>query len=160
MSKLKILFYILIPALFFTTLQGSFAYSKKTTKELGPEEVRSTMVLKKYMSQFGTLVAGMEIMKIKEKKIDWPAIQITLAEMQKTLTEMRAADKAGNYREFTDILQRNLDMVKVYGQKKDPKVYDSFDQLTETCFKCHAAHRPSDFPLPSKEAPTTGRGGY
>jgi hypothetical protein len=134
------------------------AYSKKTDKEPGPEEVRSTMFLKQYMAEFGTLVAGMEILRFKEKKPDWAAIEITIQQMDQTIQKLKAADQAGNYKEFTDILDQNLQDVKKYGKAKDKRVFDSFDKLTDGCFKCHAAHRPSDFPLPPKQSPKISQG--
>jgi len=133
--------------------QSIHAYSKKDSSSPTQAGVRSTMMLKKYMGQFGTLVAGMEIMRIKEKKADWEAIQITLNEMTQTLDAMKKADKDGNYKEFTEALEKNLNEVKVYGKKKDIKVYEAFDDLTNTCFKCHAAHRPTDFLIPKKDTP-------
>lgn len=129
------------------------AYSKKTDKEPSPQEVRSTMYLKEYMSDFGTLAAGMEILRFKEKNPDWAAIEITIKEMDQTLQKMKAADQMGNYKEFTDILDQNLQDVKKFGKAKDKKVFNAFDKLTDGCFKCHAAHRPSDFPLPPKQSP-------
>jgi hypothetical protein len=135
-----------------------WAYSKKPPSEQSPQEVRSTMVLKEYMSHFGSLVAGMEIMKLKEKKPDWEAIQITIDEMDKTLKEMQAADAAGNYKEFTDVLEKNLTEVRSYGMKRNKKVYESFDKLTQTCFQCHAAHRPSDFLIPKQKDPRISGG--
>ncbi len=132
------------------------AYSTGTVDPDNTEQVRATMALKKYMGSFGTLVAGMEIMRAKEKKPDWEAIAITLQEMDKTLIEMQKADRSGNYKAFTSLLEANLAEVKKYGAKKDPKVYDAFDKLTDTCFKCHAAHRPSDFLIPKEKSPRMG----
>jgi hypothetical protein len=110
------------------------------------------------MADFGTLVAGMEILRFKEKKPDWAAIDTTLKEMEQTLQKMRTADQTGNYKEFTDLLDQNLQEVKSYGLKRDKKVFDAFDKLTNSCFKCHAAHRPSDFPLPPQQNPKLSQG--
>jgi hypothetical protein len=129
-----------------------YGYSKKPVTD-DPEAARSTLILKKYMSDFGTLVAGMEIMKYKDQKPDWEAIDITIQEMNRTLEAMKQADQAGNYREFTDILEKNLAEVKSYGKKRDKKVFDAFDKVTDACFKCHAAHRPSDFLVPKEKEP-------
>ena len=149
-----ILFSFLTISLLGTFPSEGGAYSKKLSKDPSPEEVRSTMALKKYMGEFGTLVAGMEIMRIKEsKKPDWEAIQITIEDMAATLKKMQAADKAGNYQAFTATLEENLKEVQAFGKKKDKRVFDSFDKLTQTCFKCHAAHRPSDFPIQKKKPP-------
>lgn len=137
---------------------SSGAYSTGSVDPNNPEQVRSTMALKQYMGHFGTLVAGMEIMRAKEKKPDWDAIAITLKEMEKTLSEMQKADQAGNYKEFTSVLESNLAEVKKYGAKKDPKIYDAFDKLTNTCFNCHAAHRPSDFLIPKEKTPRMSDG--
>jgi CRISPR/Cas system CSM-associated protein Csm2 small subunit len=130
-----------------------FGYSKSGTTDSTPEQVRSTMHLKKYMSDFGILVAGMEIMRFKEKKPDWEAISLTLGQMEETLNKMREADKDGSYKGFTDILDQNLKEVQSYGEKRDKKIYDSFDKLTNTCFKCHAQHRPSDYLVPKEKQP-------
>ncbi|MDX1386122.1 MAG: hypothetical protein R3257_00935 [bacterium] len=129
------------------------AYSTSTVNSQDAGQARSTILLKKYMQQFGSLVAGMEILRSKEKTPDWEAIGLTLGQMEKTLKEMQAADQAQQYKQFTDVLEANLKEVKAYGQKKDKKVFDSFQNLTETCFKCHAQHRPSDFLIPKNKQP-------
>lgn len=133
--------------------QWSVAYPQGKVDPDNPQQVRSTMALKKYMGHFGTLVAGMEIMRAKEDKPDWEAISLTLKDMDQTLKQMQAADKAGNYTAFTNLLEKNLKQVQKYGKAKDPKVYEAFDQLTDTCFKCHAAHRPGDFLIPKESNP-------
>lgn len=134
-------------------LKLGWAYSTSTVNGQDEAQVRSTILLKKYMQQFGSLVAGMEILRSKEKTPDWEAIGLTLGQMEKTLKEMQAADKAKNYKQFTDVLEENLKEVKAYGLKKDKRVFDSFEKLTETCFKCHAQHRPSDFLIPKDKQP-------
>lgn len=106
--------------------------------------------LKKYMSKFGTLVAGLEILKLKEKKPDWASIDYTLSEMNKTLSEMQKADSSNAYKEYTDLLATSLADIKKLSEKRDKAIYDSFDKLSNTCFQCHAAHRPSDFLKPKK----------
>ena len=154
---------IFVSGIVFTFLAFSpltQAYSKKVSKEPTLNEVRSTLALKKYMGEFGTLVAGMEIMRSKEKKPDWEAIEITLTQMNKTLQELKQADKAGNYKEFTGDLEKNLNIVQAYGKSKDKRVYEAFDQLTATCFKCHAAHRPSDFLIPKQKEPRISQVGF
>lgn len=147
---------LIILALFMSLaipLKLGWAYSTSTVNGQDEAQVRSTILLKKYMQQFGSLVAGMEILRSKEKTPDWEAIGLTLGQMEKTLKEMQAADKAKNYKQFTDVLEENLKEVKAYGLKKDKRVFDSFEKLTETCFKCHAQHRPSDFLIPKDKQP-------
>ncbi len=112
---------------------------------------RSTAELKKYMSNFGSMMAGLEIIRLKEKKPDWEVINLTLEEMSKTLKEMQQADSENAYKEYTDALAAGLVDLKEKGARKDKKFYDSLDKLSDSCFKCHAAHRPSDFPIPNKE---------
>ena len=88
------------------------AYSQKPLSNPTEAQVRSTMMLKKYMSHFGSLVAGMEILRYKEKTTDWEAIKITLEDMRDTLKKMQEADPEGRYREFTDVLSNNLKEVE------------------------------------------------
>lgn len=126
------------------------AYSQKPLSNPTEAQVRSTMMLKKYMSHFGSLVAGMEILRYKEKTTDWEAIKITLEDMRDTLKKMQEADPEGRYREFTDVLSNNLKEVETWTQKKKrDQSYEAFDKLTGTCFACHAVHRPSDFLIPN-----------
>lgn len=106
--------------------------------------------LKPYMSKFGTLVAGLEILKLKEKKPDWESIDQTLTEMNKIVSEMQKADTLNAYKEYTDLLSSSLADIQKMSQKRDKHIYDAFDKLTNTCFQCHAAHRPSDFLNPKK----------
>lgn len=144
---------LVVSALAVIPTLSLWAHSQKSSQEKNPPEVRSTMMLKEYMAHFGSLVAGMEIMKLKEKNPDWDAIRITIQQMGQTLKQLQAADKEGNYKEFTDVLEKNLSEVKNYGDKKDKRVFDSFEKLTNTCFQCHAAHRPSDFLIPKPKEP-------
>jgi len=65
-KQTKLVTLITILALTLTPL-ALMSYSKKMQKNLDPEGVCSTTKLKKYMSSFGTLLAGMEFMKYKEK---------------------------------------------------------------------------------------------
>ena len=146
----KFLFSILISLSIAPLL---YAYPKSPKTDLTPEQTRSTTYLKKYMADFGSLVAGMEILHIKEKNPDWEAINLTLRDMEDTLYLMRQADKEGNYKEFTDVLYQNLREVQAYSEKKDKRVYDAFEKMTNTCFKCHAQHRPSDFLVPKEKGP-------
>ncbi len=110
----------------------------------------ATHPLKKYMAKFGTLVAGLEILKIKEKKPDWASIDYTLNEMNKILKEMQDVDTTNAYKEYTDLLANSLADIKKLSDKKDIHIYDAFDKLSNTCFQCHAAHRPADFLKPKK----------
>ncbi len=139
-------------SLTLSLLTASFihAYSQKPIENPSEAQVRSTMMLKKYMSHFGSLVAGMEILRYKEKNPDWEAIKITIEDMKKTLQQMKQLDPKGHYQEFTQVLHNNLKEVESWSQKKKKaETYEAFDKLTGTCFSCHAVHRPSDFLIPT-----------
>lgn len=109
---------------------------------------RSTAALKKYMANFGSMMAGLEILRVKEKKPDWEAINLTLKEMSDTLAEMQKADAENAYKEYTDVLASGLVDLKKKASERNKGFFDSVDQLTDTCFKCHAAHRPGDYLVP------------
>jgi hypothetical protein len=128
----------------FTPLASSYAGGDNPPDV----EIKTTRDLKQYMYKFGSMLAGIELLRAKEKKIDWEAIHITLVEMNKTLEAMQAADKSNAYKNFTDQLTAQLIELKRLSEKKSPQIYDSFDKLTNTCFQCHAAHRPADFLKP------------
>lgn len=130
---------------------GLVQAATKVPKKKPATDLSSTTYLKKYMSDFGSLVAGMEILEIKGKNPDWEAIRTTLRDMEDTLYRMRMADKEGNYKEFTDILYQNLREVQDYAQKKDKKIYQGFDKMTNTCFQCHTEHRPKDYLNPKRK---------
>jgi len=102
------------------------------------------------MANFGSMIAGLEIMKLKEKKPDWDAINITLQEMSSTLSEMQQADTTNAYKEYTDVLAAGLVDLKAQSKIRDKKIFEGIDKLSNTCFQCHAAHRPADFILPKK----------
>jgi len=111
----------------------------------------STAALKKFMGNFGAMMAGLEIMHVKEQVTDWEVVQLTLSDMSRNLEEMRKADTENAYREYTDVLKAGL--VKLQGQadSKNKDFWNSVDDLRDTCFKCHAAHRPGDYLMPSKK---------
>jgi len=106
--------------------------------------------LKQYMSKFGALVAGLEILKLKEKKPDWESIDHTIGELNQILSQMQKADTTNSYKEYTDLLATSLADINKMSQKRDKNIYNAFDKLTNTCFQCHAAHRPADFLNPNK----------
>src|SRR4030095_5909132 len=112
---------------------------------------QTLQVLKKSMQNFGALVAGLEIMRAKEPKPDWPVVNKTLQEMTPTLKTMQQADTAGAYKKFTDRLETSLNELTLLSRKKSPKFYESYEQMTQTCFQCHAMHRPVDFMKPQNK---------
>lgn len=113
-------------------------------------QTRSTANLKQYMSKFGSMLAGLEIIQLKEKKPDWPAIDISVKELSDTLSELQQADKDNAYKEYTDVLAAGLVELKEKAAKRDKKFFRSLDKISESCFKCHAAHRPGDYLIPEK----------
>ena len=144
----KKIFAILVLVLISSTsLKPSFAGGMGAGDKLPAESTRS---LKKYMANFGSMIAGLEIMKLKEKKPDWDAINITLQEMSSTLSEMQQADTTNAYKEYTDVLAAGLVDLKAQSKIRDKKIFEGIDKLSNTCFQCHAAHRPADFILPKK----------
>ena len=109
---------------------------------------RPTADLKKYMANFGTMLSSLEIIRLKEKKPDWEAIDIAVQDMNKNLAAMQKADQKNAYKEFTDVLAAGLVELSEKSKKRDPAFFSSLDKLSETCFKCHAAHRPGDYFVP------------
>jgi molecular chaperone GrpE (heat shock protein) len=102
-------------------------------------------ILKKTMSQFGSMVAGLQILMVKEKKPDFEAIEITLQEMKEALAKLQKADVNQDYKPFTDQLALSLEKVTEQNKKKDKKIYKGIDKMTDTCFRCHAVHRDQNF---------------
>jgi hypothetical protein len=134
------------------------AYSGTPAVTSDQPATRSTAALKVYMAKFGSMFAGLEIMKIKEKKPDWEAIDLTLQEMSSTLAEMQKADEKNTYKEYTDLLAAGLVDLKAQSKRRDKKIFDGIDKLSNTCFQCHAVHRPADFIMPKKDQRISGEG--
>ncbi len=124
-------------------------------KSLPPHPASSataaTPSLKQYMATFGTMLAGLEIMKVQEKTIDWEVVDLSLREMTQTLDAMRKADTQNRYREYTDILAAGMIDLQEKSAKRDKKFFKSLDKVSESCFKCHAAHRPGDYLVPKDQ---------
>ncbi len=97
------------------------------------------------MYKFGSLVAGLEMLRVKEEEPDWEAIGTTLKEMTESVSTMQTADTSKAYQKYTDELSAQLKILTKLNNKKDKKIYNGFDTLTQTCFQCHACHRPTDF---------------
>ncbi|MFO1462778.1 MAG: hypothetical protein U1F66_03305 [bacterium] len=112
---------------------------------------RSTASLKQYMSKFGSMLASLEIIQLKEKKPDWPAIDIAVQELSNTLAQLQKADQDNAYKEFTDVLAAGLVELKAKSAKRDKTFFRSLDKISESCFKCHAAHRPGDYLIPKDD---------
>ncbi len=146
---------IFLSQMFLLVLLSSFSL-QAGGKPTNPVDPQTAISLKQYMSKFGTLMAGVEILRIKEKQqIDWDTIEITLNEMTKTLNDMQLADKTGVYKAYTELLSGQLSDLKKQSQEKNKKIYDSFGKLSHTCFGCHAAHRPADFLVPKPKSTAT-----
>ena len=118
--------------------------------------VRSTMALKDYMAKFGSMLAGLEILRMKEKKPDWEAIDLTVQELSDNLAAMQKADSTHAYKEYTDVLGAGLVEMKEKARKREKGFFKSVDRLSDTCFRCHAAHRPGDYLAPKKEMRISG----
>lgn len=111
-------------------------------------DMETLRALKSFMSRFGVMVAGIELARAKEKTMDWEAIQISVEDMNQIFKELKGADKQRLYKPYFDELAVRLKEVSAKARKKDAAFYESFDKLTDTCFRCHAAHRPNDFLMP------------
>ena len=118
-----------------------------------PQDSETTNSLKQLMAKFGTLMAGVEILRSKEKNPDWPSIDLSIKEMSDALAQMKQADKTQSYKKYTDMLTLGLEDLKIKSKKRDKNIYAGFDDLIHTCFQCHAMHRPTDFMHP-KTRPT------
>lgn len=103
------------------------------------------------MATFGTMLAGLEIMQAQEKNVDWEVVDLSIREMTQTLDAMQKADAQNRYREYTDILAAGMIELKEKSAKHDKNFFKSLDKVSESCFKCHAAHRPGDYLVPTNQ---------
>ena len=111
-------------------------------------EIKTTRDLKQFMFKFGGIVLGLEVLRVKDKTPDWRAVNLSLKEMNETLGAMQKADKGNAYKSYTDQLATQMAEIKKLSQKKSPQIFDAIDKLIDSCFQCHAAHRPADFLRP------------
>ncbi len=117
-------------------------------KNIDPQ---TTVSLKDAMRKFGTLIAGVEILSIKEKKPDWRVIEMTVEDMDKTLKEIQSIDKNQSYKVYTDLLSDGISDLRKYTTARDRNIYKRFEKVEQTCFQCHSAHRPDDYLIPKKK---------
>lgn len=103
--------------------------------------------LKTFMSKFGTWFASLELMYIKEKQTDWEVVDLTVKEMQTNLENLKAADTQGKYQVYTTELSSIFMELEAKARKRNKQFFKTLDKLDMACFKCHAANRPSDFPV-------------
>ena len=74
--KTKKIIYSFIALLSFSLLFKNIVFSGPTNVAVSnPEVIKS---LKKYMQRFGSLVAGLEILRVKENEPDWEAIDLSV----------------------------------------------------------------------------------
>jgi hypothetical protein len=130
-----------------------FAFSEPlAAKSLPPHPIQpataATPSLKQYMATFGTMLAGLEIMKVHEKSVDWEAVDLSVREMSQALDAMQKADSQNRYKEYTDILAAGMVDLRAKSSKRDKSFFKAVDKVSEACFKCHAAHRPGDYLVP------------
>ncbi len=103
--------------------------------------------LKTFMSKFGTWFASLELMYVKEKQTDWEVVDLTVKEMQTNLANLIAADTQGKYQVYTSELSMIFTELEAKAKKRNKQFFKTLDKLDMACFKCHAANRPSDFPV-------------
>lgn len=131
------------------------AASPLSAKSLPPHPASAataaTPSLKQYMATFGTMMAGLEILKVQDRNVDWEVVDLSLREMSQTLDAMQKADSANRYREYTDILAAGMVELKEKSAKHDKNFFKALDKVSESCFKCHAAHRPGDYLVPQNQ---------
>ncbi|EKD41592.1 MAG: hypothetical protein ACD_73C00638G0004 [uncultured bacterium] len=144
MKKLffQILFFICILGKSTILLAGS-------TEVLDFETMRS---LKENMDVF-----YVDIIKIQEKlqdqdKADWDAIYKLLGEMQQTVLEMELKDKKKIYHVYTDQLYELVRGLRKMASRKDEKITDKFEAMTNACFGCHATHRRPDVKINNQKS--------
>lgn len=119
-------------------------------KALPPEKLgvpmpkKVQLKLKKYMGALGTLFASVEIGSLDEK-VDWDSLGLVFEEMQVTLNQIRAIKDFKAYDKFFGQLEKDLAKVQALQKKKSRKVFEAFDNLSTTCFRCHALYRPKNF---------------
>ena len=153
--KTKKIIYSFIALLSFSLLFKNIVFSGPTNVAVSnPEVIKS---LKKYMQRFGSLVAGLEILRVKENEPDWEAIDLSIKDIESTISEMQKLDKDEVYKQYTGAVAVQIAELKKLSKKKDKKIYDGFDKLTNACFQCHAAHRPADFLKNKDVRPLSGK---
>ncbi len=155
MKKTKLTFALL--ALFSLTLTLSRPLLSGPTSMPSGTNPTVLQELKKYMYRFGSLVAGLEILRVKENEPDWEAIDLSIRDISSTITDMQKLDKDEIYKQYTGGVALQIAELKKMSKKKDKKIYDSFDKLTNACFQCHAAHRPADFLKNNDPRPLSGK---
>lgn len=136
-----------IGSILLTLLLAAPLYGKTLPPHPAQAATAATPELKQYMASFGTMFAGLEIMK-SEKKVDWQAIDLSIKEMSQALDAMQKADSQNRYRQYTDILAAGMIDLREKSAKKDKSFFKSLNQVSETCFRCHAANRPVDYLVP------------
>lgn len=124
---------------------GVQAEAKTPEKPVHHPKSRSTASLQKYMSEFGSWFAGMEIMRSKEKKTDWKVLNESVAKMIDSLKALQSEDKKNLYKQFTDQLEKDFGDLQKQAGKKDKEFFKTLDRMSQTCFSCHAQNRPQDF---------------
>lgn len=147
---------------FFVFLTGFFAGPLWAYPESVPSNtstpILSTGYLKQFMAKFGTLVAGLEIMRAKDEKPDWKAIEWTVNEMKKNWKEtQKATSSVEAYQGYLQVLSLHIEALDKKTKKKDKGIYDAVDAMTESCFQCHTAHRPADFLVPKNNQKISNR---
>lgn len=149
----KIIFFFLTVCTFLV-FQSKLQAWPQATEQSGSESrpILATQNLKEFMAHFGVTLSGLELMHAKEEKPDWEAIAISVKALDKNLKEMQAANKVKAYEEYLKTLSQKVEILKSQSAKKDPAIFKTIDETSNTCFRCHAAHRPADF-YPSKTQP-------
>ncbi|MCB1214575.1 MAG: hypothetical protein KDK66_03770 [Deltaproteobacteria bacterium] len=146
-TLLKIIFLPLVLVAFFLST-SLFALPPSQLKGKGEMPKAVQVKLRGYMGKLGGLFASVQIDESALKSgegVDWDTLGIAFKEMEDTLKEIRSIKEFKNYDAFFGQLESDLRTVKGYQIKKNPKVFDAFNKMTNTCFSCHALYRPENF---------------
>ncbi len=116
-----------------------------TSSSFGEADSKSNPALKEAMAQMGALLSGIEISRMRQEKPDWQEIGQTISKMSKLLDKIKKMDTDHSYQPYTDVLGAALLDLKRSSAKKDKNIYNQLEDLTEKCFRCHAAHRSDSY---------------
>jgi cytochrome c556 len=101
----------------------------------------SSPSLKKYMIQFQSLLANLQMLKGGETPTDWNSVDTRLRELRQNINAMQKSDSEGNYSQYLSTLSIQVGGLEGLARKKDPVLFSKIDIITKSCFQCHTTHR-------------------
>lgn len=114
----------------------------KTQKNiLSTQDTKQQGFLKSQMNSMIVSIADLDILTNRDEIADYEIFIEDAERILKAISEIRAIDANGVYKQMLDDLETPTRKLKEYSLQKDSRAMKIPDQIFNACFRCHQTHR-------------------